>query len=342
MKNKGAFRITVVFSAMVFLILVITVFFTNLFIIFFLHNGMLVNPKPEFILLVSALVSIIVGTIFSQIVGKRPLKFIQDIDNATKEVVKGNFDIRLNDNIPARELRSVAQNFNTMVQELSNTEIFRTDFIENVSHEFKTPCSAIEGYAALLQNKSLTEEKRAEYTNRILFNTRRLSNLTGNILLLSRLENQEIEVKKETFSLDEQLREVILLFEPRWTEKELELDIDLCAVDYTGNREMLMQVWQNIFGNAVKFIRNHGQIRVLLSTDSESVKISIVDNGIGMSKDVMERIYEKFYQADSSRNEIGNGLGLTLAKRIVDLHGGAISVSSETGNGTSFTVTLPL
>lgn len=342
MINKKTFHITVVFSAMVFLILVITVFLTNLFIILLLRSGILTNPRPELILLVSALVSIIVGTIFSQVIGKRPLKFIQNIDNATKEVVKGNFEVRLSDNIQAEELRSVAQNFNKMIQELSNTEIFRTDFIENVSHEFKTPCSAIEGYATLLQNNFLTEEKRTEYTNRILFNTRRLSNLTGNILLLSRLENQEIEVKKETFSLDEQLREVILLFESQWIEKELDLDIDLCTVNYTGNREMLMQVWQNIFGNAMKFVPDRGQIRVLLSTDRRSVKISIVDNGIGMSKDVLKRIYEKFYQADSSRNEIGNGLGLTLAKRIVDLHGGTISVSSEIGKGTAFTVTLPL
>ena len=342
MINKKTFHITVVFSAMVFLILVITVFLTNLFIILLVRSGILTNPRPELILLVSALVSIIVGTIFSQVIGKRPLKFIQNIDNATKEVVKGNFEVRLSDNIQAEELRSVAQNFNKMIQELSNTEIFRTDFIENVSHEFKTPCSAIEGYATLLQNNSLTEEKRTEYTNRILFNTRRLSNLTGNILLLSRLENQEIEVKKETFSLDEQLREVILLFESQWIEKELDLDIDLCTVNYTGNREMLMQVWQNIFGNAMKFVPDRGQIRVLLSTDRRSVKISIVDNGIGMSKDVLKRIYEKFYQADSSRNEIGNGLGLTLAKRIVDLHGGTISVSSEIGKGTAFTVTLPL
>ena len=342
MINKKTFHITVVFSAMVFLILVITVFLTNLFIILLLRSGILTNPRPELILLVSALVSIIVGTIFSQVIGKRPLKFIQNIDNATKEVVKGNFEVRLSDNIQAEELRSVAQNFNKMIQELSNTEIFRTDFIENVSHEFKTPCSAIEGYATLLQNNSLTEEKRTEYTNRILFNTRRLSNLTGNILLLSRLENQEIEVKKETFSLDEQLREVILLFESQWIEKELDLDIDLCTVNYTGNREMLMQVWQNIFGNAMKFVPDRGQIRVLLSTDRRSVKISIVENGIGMSKDVLKRIYEKFYQADSSRNEIGNGLGLTLAKRIVDLHGGTISVSSEIGKGTAFTVTLPL
>lgn len=341
MNTKKSFHVTIVFSAMVFLILIITVSMTGIFTILLLKTGIISSPKPEIPLAVFALVSIIMGTILSQVVGKRPLKIIQDIDNATKEIVKGNFSVRLNDNIPAKEFQSMAQNFNIMVQELSNTEIFRNDFVENVSHEFKTPLSAIEGYVTLLQNQSLSGEKREEYTNRILLSTRRLSNLVGNILLLSRLENQEMKIKTEKYSLDEQLREVILMFETQWTEKQIDLDIDLFPVDYAGNKEMLTQVWQNILGNAIKFVQNGGQIRILLSAEREQVKVSIVDNGPGISKEIQNRIYEKFYQADSSRASIGNGLGLTLAKRIVDLHGGTISVSSTVGRGTTFTVTLP-
>jgi signal transduction histidine kinase len=340
--NKKSFHIAVLFSALVFLILTVTMVLASFITVFLLKIGAISNPQHGLSLIVFAVASIIVGTVFSHIFGRRPLDMIRAIDNATKEVVKGNFNIQLNEEIPAAELRSMAQNFNAMVRELSNTEIFRTDFVENVSHEFKTPLSAIEGYVMLLQNKSLSEEKRAEYTNRILLNTRRLSSLTGNILLLSRLENQELEVKKETYSLDEQLREIILLFETQWTEKNLEMDIDLCSVDYTGNQEMLLQVWQNIFENAMKFVPQGGQIRVLLRKKENCVKVSIVDNGIGMSEDVLARIYEKFYQADSSRTSVGNGLGLTLAKRIVDLHGGKIEVSSKVRKGTSFTVTLPL
>lgn len=342
MKNKKSFHITIMFSALVFLILTVTMFLTGFCTLLLMHFGAISNPYRSISILVFALVSILVGTCLSHLFGRRPLYFIREINNATKEVVKGNFEVRLSEEMPAEELQSMAHNFNVMVQELSNTEIFRTDFIENVSHEFKTPLSAIEGYVTLLQSKTLTEEKRLEYTNRILFNTRRLSSLTGNILLLSRLEHQELDLKKETFSLDEQLREIILMFEQQWTAKELDLDIDLYTVDYTGNKDMLLHVWQNILGNAMKFVPAHGQIRVLLSNDEHSVKVSIVDNGIGMSEETLNRIYEKFYQADVSRTGVGNGLGLTLAKRIIDLHGGQISVSSKLGKGTAFTVTLPL
>ncbi|MDO4278249.1 MAG: HAMP domain-containing sensor histidine kinase [Lachnoclostridium edouardi] len=340
--NKRSFGVTVVFSLMVFIILSITVLLTGFLTIVLLNLGVIQNPRIEIGVVIVGLVCILVGTVLSHVIGKRPIKVIQSLDNATKEVVKGNFQIQLDENISAKELKSVTHNFNVMVKELANTEIFRKDFVENVSHEFKTPLSAIEGYATLLQKKNLSEEKRIEYTKRILFNSQRLSSLTGNILLLSRLENQEMEVKKESYSLDEQLREAILMFENIWTEKELDLDIDLCLADYTGNKELLMQVWQNILGNAVKFVEKQGKIQVILKSNPESVQVSIIDNGIGMDENTQKRIFEKFYQADASRAGIGNGLGLTLAKRIIDLHHGSVSVSSKQGKGTAFVITLPV
>ena len=340
--NKKPFRVAVLFSVIVFLILALTLGLNALLVLLLLKLNIIVDPRPELALPVFAVVSVIVGTILSHVVGKRPLSFILAIDNATKEVVKGNFNMRLDENIPAWELHSMAHNFNTMVKELAGTEIFRKDFIENVSHEFKTPLSAIEGYAALLQKKSLPEEKRVEYTNRILLNTRRLSALTGNILLLSRLENQGMEVSRETYSLDEQLREAVLLFEQSWTAKSLDLDIDLCPVDYNGNKELLAQVWQNLLDNAIKFVPDNGMIRVLLRQEAGAVQISVVDNGPGMNQEVLHRVYEKFYQGDASRTSSGNGLGLALVKRIVDLHGGSIQVSSKEGRGTTFAVNLPI
>lgn len=179
-----------------------------------------------------------------------------------------------------------------------------------------------------MQKRGLSEEKRVEYTNKILINTKRLSNLTGNILLLSRLENQEKEIKKEIYSLDEQIREIILLFETQWTEKNLELDIELESINYCGNKELLAHVWQNIIGNAVKFVPENGIIRISLKNNENKILFSVSDNGIGMSPEVTQRIYEKFYQGETNRSTSGNGLGLTLAKRIVDLHSGTISVSS--------------
>lgn len=338
--NKHTFKASVVFSFFIFLSLTISMVLMGLLTMTLFHLGLIHDSMKELIFLLSGVVSVIVGTIFSRVAGKRPLSYIFAINDAAKEVVKGNFDVQLDENTPVAELSSMAHNFNVMVKELANTEIFRKDFIENVSHEFKTPLSAIEGYAMLLQKKSLSEEKRTEYTERILLNTRRLSSLTGNILLLARLENQDIAIKKESYSLDEQLREAILLFETQWTTKELDLDIDLCSADYSGNKELLMQVWQNIIGNAIKFVSPHGKVQILLKREQKNYKVSIADNGIGMDDETKKRVYEKFYQADSSRTGAGNGLGLTLAKRIVDLHNGTIEVSSKAGEGTVFTVTL--
>lgn len=191
--------------------------------------------------------------------------------------------------------------------------------------------------------KKIFQKKRKRNTQKkILLNTRRLSTLTSNILLLSRLENQETGIKKETFSLDEQLRESLLSLETAWSEKKLELEIELDNADYSGNRELLFHVWHNIIGNAIKFSDIGGWVQILLKKEAEQLIIQITDTGIGMKEEICQRIFEKFYQGDHSRSDTGNGLGLALAGRIVTLHGGNISVSSKEGSGSTFTITLPL
>lgn len=340
--NKRTLKTAVLFSALVFIILVATMFLNVLFTMAMFRSGILDVQHRESSLIFFAIISVIIGMIISKFVARRPIGSIVEISEATKEIAKGNFNVQMNEDIRVTEIQTMARNFNLMVRELAATEILRNDFVENVSHEFKTPLAAIEGYVTLLQRKGLSEEKRKEYTDRILFNTKRLSALTGNILLLSRLENQEIEIKKESYSLDEQLREILLMYEPQWSGKKLDLDIDLDSVICCGNKELLAQVWQNLIGNAIKFVSDKGNIRVLLRQKQNAIVVSVVDNGPGMSKEVMGRIYEKFYQGDTSRASSGNGLGLTLAKRIVDLHGGTISVSSKEGKGTTFTVSLPM
>ena len=322
--------------------MVITLIMTASVTILLFHLGRLNARNPILFLINFTIVSIVIGTVFSMIVGRRFLAPVIEISEATKKVARGDFSVVLSEETRGEETRTMAHNFNIMTQELAHTEMFHNDFIENVSHEFKTPLSAIEGYVTLLQKKDLSEEKRAEYTARILFNTNRLSTLTGNILLLSRLENQGIEVSKELFSLDEQLRETILILEHQWIEKNIDLEIDLDTVDYCGSKELLGQVWQNIIGNAVKFAPQNGNIRILLRTHLSQIKVSVTDNGSGMSPEVMAHIYEKFYQGDSSRSSLGNGLGLTLARRIIDLHNGSMKASSEVGRGTTITVTLPM
>lgn len=190
---------------------------------------------------------------------------INRLREATKEVAKGNFNVQLYENIKIEEFREMAKDFNKMVQELQGIETLRTDFVTNVSHEFKTPITAIEGYAALLQNSDLPAEEREEYAGKIISSTRQLSMLTNNILKLSKLENQEIIIEKTEFSLDEQIRQALLLLEPQWSGKQLDLEIQLAETGFYGSEELLMQVWINILGNAVKFSREYGNLSVTLT-----------------------------------------------------------------------------
>ena len=339
--NKRSFRTAILFSLVLFAIITITSFLTMTLTMLMYRFELLNTNRNPVVILVPVAISVLVGTITSRRIGKRPIHAIEEISQATKDVANGNFSVQLKQSIPIEEFQEMVTNFNIMTKQLASTEMLRNDFIANVSHEFKTPLAAIEGYSTLLQKKGLSEEKRMEYTARILYNTKRLTTLTGNILLLSKLENQEIGISKEKFCLDEQLREIILFFEDQWSEKNLELDIDLDNVDYIGSKELLAQVWQNILENAIKFTPQDGKIQVLLRAEADNIKIIIADNGVGMDEETRKRVFEKFYQGDSSRTSTGNGLGLALAKRIVDLHNGDISISSKENRGTTFTVVLP-
>lgn len=287
------------------------------------------------------LVSCCIGTAISAIISKKMLNPLTTFTNAAKKVAKGDFSIRLDENSSIEELRQASVSFNKMVQELGSTETLRSDFVTNVSHEMKTPIAAIEGYATLLQNDELTREERNDYTARIIESTKKLSTLTSNILKISKLENQEMQIHEQVFDLDEQIRQAILSLEQLWSRKDLELDIDLAPIKFKGSEELLMQVWTNIIGNAVKFTPKGGKISVSLTEKKEAVAVKIADNGIGMSGSVTRHVFEKFYQGDSSRSSEGNGLGLALALRIVRISGGDISVESKEGEGSTFTVTLP-
>lgn len=339
-KNKPSLKLAFIFSLNVFLVMTLTMTAMSALTIILISIGWFPFQGKFLLVLYFAITSVIIGTVISAFIGKKAFNSIYGVTEATKSISKGDFNVYLDENIRIDEIRTMAKNFNIMTKELSNMEIFRHDFINNVSHEFKTPISAIEGYATLLQNQSLTEEKRSFYVDKIIYNTRRLSKLTGNILQLSRLENQNIDTEKFIFSLDEQIREIILLFENEWTEKNIQLDVDLDDTDYFGNSELLGQVWQNLIGNAIKFSKQNGNIRVLLKNNLDGIKVTISDDGIGMDEETQKRVFEKFYQGESSHATEGNGLGLTLVKKIIDLHNGKISVASKQNLGSSFTVIL--
>ena len=294
------------------------------------------------VLLFIALVSVILGGVISTIASSTIFMPMRRLSAAAKAVAGGNYTIRLEEGSKIKEVHEMTRNFNIMAEELASTELIHSDFTRKVSHELKTPLSTIEGYAMLLQAPEISEEKRRDYAGKIVESTRRLTALTGNILELSRLENKKAGIEKSSFSLSEQLRQVVLLFEEAWTEKELEIDIDIPNVNCVGNRDMLFLVWQNIIGNAVKFTGRGGMIRIRMSCEGKDVLVSVEDNGIGISPADQKRIFEKFYQADQSHSGYGNGLGLAIAREIVELHGGGISVESKPMEGAKFTVRLPI
>lgn len=308
----------------------------------FFHFGFISAPNIILPIIQLSIVSVIIGTTLSAILAKKILSPLVKISEALMEVGKGNFNIKLDtDKYHVDELKKMSHNFNIMVNELNNIETFRSDFITNVSHEFKTPLASIEGYTSLLQDKNLTEEEKNEYINKILNNTKRLSSLVSTILQISRLENQEIIVEKSKLKLDEQLRQSLLLLEPKWASKNINLNIDLDPMIFYGNEELLMQVWTNLFSNAIKFTTDNGTIACMLKQSENWITITISDNGIGMYEDIQKHIFDKFYQGDKSHSSEGNGLGLALVKRIIDLCSGTIEVQSEYGKGATFTIRLP-
>ncbi len=282
----------------------------------------------------------VIGVGIAAYTSTKMLSPIVKINDAAKKVSRGDFSVRLEEKSIAKEIEEIAKSFNIMVKELSNTETLRNDFISNVSHEFKTPLSAIEGYATLLQDERLSKEEQATYISRILENTSRLSKLTQSILSLSKLEHQEIVLQQESFMLDEQIRRVLLSYEPLWEEKELNIDLALEATQVYGSKALLAQVWSNLIDNAIKFSRPKGTLFISCGMFDGKIIVRIRDTGIGMSDEVRKHAFDKFYQGERSHSGQGSGLGLALVQRIVSLSGGSVDLQSREGKGTEITVSL--
>ncbi len=267
----------------------------------------------------------------------RPLK---DLSSASKKIANGDYSIRLKYDGRLEELANAFDNFNYMAQELDSVEMMRNDFVANVSHEFKTPLSALGGYLTLLQDDSLTSEERDEFITRSFFSIEKLNDLTDNILRISKLEHQSALDEPDTFRLDEQLREAVVMMEPKWSRKNISFDIELPEITYTGQRSMLFQVWTNLISNAIKFSDEGGIVTLRLEQSEHHVKVYVGDEGAGMTEEEQRHIFEKFYQADTSRQSQGNGLGLAICKEIVSKCSGKIYVTSSPGNGSVFLVSL--
>ncbi len=301
------------------------------------------NSPLQFLVL-----SLILAVILSAILLRMMVRPIRQLVEATKKVAKGDFSVRVENEDADDEVAELVGSFNDMTRELGNNELFKKDFINSFSHEFKTPIVSIRGFAKQLQRDDLSDEQKREYVDIIVRESERLTNMSSNVLLLTRLENQEIMPDLTCFSLDEQLRQAILLLEKQWTDKEIELDLDLPYLKICANEEMLKHVWINLIGNAIKFSNHGGRIAVSCRMVDNRAQVTVADSGIGMDEETCERIFDKFYQGESSgsaqpsHSTEGNGLGLSLVKRIIELSRGSVAVKSRPGEGSTFIVEIPV
>lgn len=332
-------RLTLVFAFVVFLIMLVTMFLTYCGALLFAHMGFIHDENwRRFPLFPFCLGSILIGTSLAAVFGTIPLRPLREIMDATDRIANGDYSARLSLK-GLDELRALGDKFNHMAEELGSVEMLRTDFINNFSHEFKTPIVSIRGYAKELKQDDLTPEERNEYLDIIISESERLVSLSTNVLYLSKIEKQAILLDRKRFNLSEQIRLVLALLGKKFTDKNLEPEFNGKEIWCEGNEEMLKQVWINLLDNAIKFSPPDKKIKVYVTDSSGEISIKIQDFGNGMSPEQQKRIFDKFYQCDESHAATGNGLGLTIVKRIIDLHEGGITVCSS-NKGSTFEVIL--
>lgn len=269
-------------------------------------------------------------------------RYLDKISDAMQKVADGDYTMRL-DAEKDQPFRELYRNFNTMAEELGGVEMLKNDFINGYAHELRTPITSINGFAEMLLNDdgTLSREEKRSYLEIIASESRRLADLAGNSLLMSRLDTQKIIPDKKPFSLDEQLRRCSILLSGQWTEKELDMTMDLDEAVYVGDYDLMQHLWINLLTNAVKYTPKGGSITVTLKNEEKFIAVSVADTGKGISPEDRERIFDKYYQTDKSHSKRGLGLGLAICKRIVQLCNGTLEVESEVGVGSTFTVRLP-
>lgn len=269
-------------------------------------------------------------------------RYLDKISDAMQKVADGDYTVRL-DAEKDQPFRELYRNFNTMAEELGGMEMLKNDFINGYAHELRTPITSINGFAEMLLNDdgTLSREEKRSYLEIIASESRRLADLAGNSLLMSKLDSQKIIPDKKPFSLDEQLRRCSILLSGQWTEKELDMTMDLDEAVYVGDYDLMQHLWINLLTNAVKYTPKGGSITVTLKNEEKFIAVSVADTGKGIPPEDRERIFDKYYQTDKSHSKRGLGLGLAICKRIVQLCNGTLEVESEVGEGSTFTVRLP-
>ncbi len=344
--QKNIRKLTLIFSLIVLAVLIVVLGLSSLTAYILIEVGVIAKEDgigASHIILFMAITSVALGTIISIIASKMILSPLNMVTSKIKSLANGNFGTRVDfDEIVSRvpsflELSTV---FNRLSEELQNTEMLRNDFINNFSHEFKTPIVSIAGFAKLLKKGNLTEEQKEQYITAIEEESMRLSYMATNVLNLTRIENQSILSDVSEFNVSEQIRSCILLLESKWSKKSLDLQLELDEYTIVASEELLKQVWINLIDNAIKFSNEGGPISICAYEKKETLSISITNYGFDIPSEAMPRLFNKFYQADASHSSEGNGIGLAIVKKIVDLHNGSIKVESK-DLAVTFTVTIP-
>lgn len=292
-----------------------------------------------FLVLILIISSLVLGTIISYIVSKFVLKTANRIAEGMRELASGRFDIRLDlgKNQDSKQLESA---FNKLAEELESIQMLRADFVNEFAHEFKTPIVSIKGFAELLTKEGLSEEQRKEYLSVIIEETERLSNLASSSLNFSKIEKQRILTDVVKFNVSEQIRSTLLLLEKKWAKKQLSLNVDIDEYEIIANEELLKQVWINVLDNAIKFSFENGELIVNSELKNDTITFGIKNKGIPIADKDREKIFDKFYRPENVKDVEGNGVGLAIVKKIIDLHGGSVTVDSNDGY-TEFLIVLP-
>lgn len=341
---KQRTSLTLIFSAFVFMILFIAIIISaGVVYLIEVLAGQSATIDTWLILVLMVGISAVMGYSFSLILSRFPLTPINDLINGMNRLAHGDFQARLEFGGILKNnstFNEISDSFNQMAEELGNTELLRSDFVNNFSHEFKTPIVSIAGFAKLLRREDLSPEERESYLTVIEEESRRLATLATNILNLSKIEKQSVLGDKSRFNLSEQIRTTVLLLEDKWARRGIVPVLDFDEVEIEASEELLKEVWVNLLDNAIKYSPNGCEIEVNIRDTGESVSVSVTNIGEPIPDEAKEKIFVKFYQLDESHSGEGNGVGLAVVKRVLELHSGAIEVVSDGGKNT-FTVTLP-
>ena len=341
---KGRLTMTVLLSVLVFLVLFLALLLGGAAVFLLVRTGVLSTPpKMYYAVFYMAGASLLIGAVLAAVLSRFALQPIRALVAQMQRLASGDLQARLELREPYARMPAFAQisdGFNKMAQELQNTEMLRSDFINNFSHEFKTPIVSIAGFAKLLKRGNLSQRQREEYLDIIEEESLRLSDMATNVLNLTKVENQTILTGLSTFNLSEQLRASILLLERKWSKKDLQWQLEFGEYRITANEELLKQVWINLLDNAIKFSPEGGTVAVRITEQGGTLAVSVRNAGAAIPQPEQEKIFRKFYQVDESHSSEGNGIGLAIVKRVTELHRGTVAVRS--GNDeTTFTVTLP-